>query len=591
MDEVNKAIGFFIIVVIVVTFGVIVIQQTASVAVLVESNFTERTEGILSNFNVANTLAFIPFSGQVATVKNQTWLEFDGVNDSINHTISFNSQGYTINIWINPINDTNRKRFFTQSNIFSGYFGDTGNDGTDFVWFIGNGTALSGGKTKTNLMTYDEWQQISIVYDGSTTGTLYYNGVSVDTQALVSSGVSRSSAAVCVGSSNSGLNCANNLFNGSIDNVLFSNVSFHVNQLKRLYNESFRGSGFGKSIPVLSYHDINLTAHDNTFKLNITQFTEQMDYLDSNGYETINYDEYFSWRQGTFTLPNKPVIITFDDGNIGEFNLAYPVMEARGFKGVMNVVTGLTSSAGFVSWENITTLYNDGWQIGSHSVNASVFVGMTPTLATALMQQSKDEIEGNLSNTVTLWQYPGNSNNATYDNICAGIYIMCNGEDGGVLSSANRYIYPVSNLTHSNDANPGVLGLVRLSVVNITTFTQFKQSLEYRDSNLIDERLNENNGTTAHDVSGNSNDGTITGATWQDDGINNTLTPSVDYSVSEDQFTIDNSEFAWSFITFGYTSRAIVDSATGAITRLINIMIAILFLVVIAAYVVKTMRE
>ena len=44
-------------------------------------------------------------------------------------------------------------------------------------------------------------------------------------------------------------------------------------------------------------------------------------------------------------------------------------------------------------------------------------------------------------------------------------------------------------------------------------------------------KLDENQGTDAFDVSGNSNDGTINGATWNDDNIDVTLTQDTDYSI------------------------------------------------------------
>ena len=72
--------------------------------------------------------------------------------------------------------------------------------------------------------------------------------------------------------------------------------------------------------------------------------------------------------------------------------------------------------------------------------------------------------------------------------------------------------------------------------------------------------LDENSGTTTHDLSGNSNDGTISsGASWNNDGILVTLTNLVDYTLSGDVFTIINSEYYWQEIqiTYNYVSGKI----------------------------------
>ena len=63
--------------------------------------------------------------------------------------------------------------------------------------------------------------------------------------------------------------------------------------------------------------------------------------------------------------------------------------------------------------------------------------------------------------------------------------------------------------------------------------------------------LNENSGTTAYDVSGNGNNGTITGATWNNDGVNVTLTENVDYSLTGGEnniFTLINSAYDYTNI-------------------------------------------
>lgn len=76
--------------------------------------------------------------------------------------------------------------------------------------------------------------------------------------------------------------------------------------------------------------------------------------------------------------------------------------------------------------------------------------------------------------------------------------------------------------------------------------------------------LNENSGTTAHDISGNSNDGTITGATWYNDGILNTLTAVTDYTIDPTTglFTIVNVEYSWAWMNVSWDYVTGEDCAT-----------------------------
>ena len=79
-------------------------------------------------------------------------------------------------------------------------------------------------------------------------------------------------------------------------------------------------------VPVLNYHQINDTEH-NSLTVNTKQFEAQMKYLAEEGYTTITPAEMIDAWEGKGTLPEKPVIITFDDGYLDNYNHAYPILE------------------------------------------------------------------------------------------------------------------------------------------------------------------------------------------------------------------------------------------------------------------------
>jgi peptidoglycan/xylan/chitin deacetylase (PgdA/CDA1 family) len=60
-------------------------------------------------------------------------------------------------------------------------------------------------------------------------------------------------------------------------------------------------------------------------------------------------------------------IITFDDGRDTVFTTAYPIMETYGFKGTCYIVSSAINDAGYMTDANLTTLYNDGWDISNHT--------------------------------------------------------------------------------------------------------------------------------------------------------------------------------------------------------------------------------
>ena len=110
----------------------------------------------------------------------------------------------------------------------------------------------------------------------------------------------------------------------------------------------------------------------------------------------------------------------------------------------------------------------------------------------------------------------------------------------------------------------------------------------------ISYQFNENSGTTAHDLSGNGNDGTISGATWNTDGLFVLLTEGVDYSLSTTTglFTILNTDLQWSEMiaswTYDYQERQDgYDSVNTLITGLggssswLAIIIVVLFATIV----------
>ncbi len=111
-----------------------------------------------------------------------------------------------------------------------------------------------------------------------------------------------------------------------------------------------------------------------------------------------------------------------------------------------------------------------------------------------------------------------------------------------------------------------VIEVRTFSTLNLTYKTEVKSNLNFSyplsvyinlSENLIQYTLNENNGTVANDISGNSNNGLITGATWGSDGIPITLIDLVDYIIDLNTglFTLLNDSYNYEFIQVIYSSR------------------------------------
>ena len=94
------------------------------------------------------------------------------------------------------------------------------------------------------------------------------------------------------------------------------------------------GSGAGtdkpaEKIPVLTYHKIVPAGTEFKSGLLIAEdtFDAEMKYLHDKGFTTLTLDEFYDWYRGEIDVPEKSVVITFDDGYYGTYYLAYPIIK------------------------------------------------------------------------------------------------------------------------------------------------------------------------------------------------------------------------------------------------------------------------
>ncbi|RSK28637.1 chitin deacetylase [Bacillus sp. HMF5848] len=95
-----------------------------------------------------------------------------------------------------------------------------------------------------------------------------------------------------------------------------------------------------QGIPVLMYHTFD---EDPTFPtINVTpeHFQEQLAYLKKQGYDTITSEELVKFLNGeTVELPEKPFVITIDDGYKSVYDEAYPIIQELGYEATLFVIT------------------------------------------------------------------------------------------------------------------------------------------------------------------------------------------------------------------------------------------------------------
>lgn len=93
------------------------------------------------------------------------------------------------------------------------------------------------------------------------------------------------------------------------------------------------------NIPVIMYHHV--TKHGGKLSVSLKSFESQMRGLAQNGYKTITANQFSDFMQGKITLPEKSVLLTFDDGFLDNWVYAHPVLKRYGLNAVLFAITGL----------------------------------------------------------------------------------------------------------------------------------------------------------------------------------------------------------------------------------------------------------
>lgn len=123
-----------------------------------------------------------------------------------------------------------------------------------------------------------------------------------------------------------------------------------------------------------------------------------------------------------YETDGKSFSFIFDDVPEGVYTYGYPVLAARGCVGVAGVTVDKVGTAGHMSWEQLQTLADAGWEMAGHGVTHTSLTTMTWEDATAEILNTKAYIEANLTGVaVTTFAAPYNSWNITLENFTRSV--------------------------------------------------------------------------------------------------------------------------------------------------------------------------
>lgn len=126
-------------------------------------------------------------------------------------------------------------------------------------------------------------------------------------------------------------------------------------------------------VPILMYHYVSeLPPNPDRYRRDLTvlpeNFAAQLQYLDDAGYHTITLDDlYLYWTQG-YPLPEKPIVLTFDDGYRDAYEVVFPMLLEHGFTGTFFVLATPAhfEQPEYLTWAQMKEMSDAGMDIEAH---------------------------------------------------------------------------------------------------------------------------------------------------------------------------------------------------------------------------------
>ncbi len=176
-----------------------------------------------------------------------------------------------------------------------------------------------------------------------------------------------------------------------------------------------------KRVPILMYHSISDYASPKfkQFTVSPKLFGEQMAYLHQHKYTPITVTQFAAaLSQNGVMLPERPIVLTFDDGFADFYTEALPVLKRYGFTATLYAATAFINGTSrwlqregeaarpMLTWEQLNEINASGIECGGHSHSHPQLDTLSQAEAYTEIIQSKRLLEDHLEQSISSFAYP-----------------------------------------------------------------------------------------------------------------------------------------------------------------------------------------
>lgn len=175
-------------------------------------------------------------------------------------------------------------------------------------------------------------------------------------------------------------------------------------------NIKFTNENIG--VPVLYYHSVK-NSENNEVIIAPQKLRNQLKYIKDSGYTTLTLKELEDYLLNNIAIPEKSIVITFDDGYMDNYTNAFPILKDLNMKATIFCITFELDGEYYLSESAIKKMSDYGIDIESHTAGHPDLTSMTYEQQLNEFVESKEALEAITEKPVTAIAYPYGKYNDT----------------------------------------------------------------------------------------------------------------------------------------------------------------------------------
>ncbi|MDO5516761.1 MAG: polysaccharide deacetylase family protein [Clostridium sp.] len=171
------------------------------------------------------------------------------------------------------------------------------------------------------------------------------------------------------------------------------------------YDPSITLVNDNRGIPVLYYHSVN-DEIDNEVTISPKILKKELEYIKDQGYITLSMDDVRNYLLNNKPIPEKSILITFDDGYMDNYYYAFPILKDLNMKATIFCITSELDGSYYLSEDAIKEMSQNNIDIESHTVHHNHLNKLDYDEQLKELNDSKEKLESITGKKVNAIAFP-----------------------------------------------------------------------------------------------------------------------------------------------------------------------------------------